>query len=74
MESAEGDWKGLVILAASTGLRLIDAARLTWGKVDGGVLRLRTQKRGVIFLRKRGLGFLALVEVSGWRMNTEVFE
>ncbi len=45
---AEGDWKGLIILAATTGLRLMDAARLKWRQLDlqAGLIRIKTSKTG----------------------------
>jgi len=48
LNPAEGDWKGLIILAATTGLRLMDAARLQWGNVDidEKVIRVTTAKTG----------------------------
>jgi len=48
IETAEGDWKGLVILAATSGLRLMDAARMKWAKLDlnTGLIRVKTAKRG----------------------------
>jgi integrase len=48
IETAEGDWRGLIILAATTGLRLMDAARLQWRNLDigGRVIRVTTAKTG----------------------------
>lgn len=48
VKTAIGDWKGLIILAASTGLRLMDAARLEWRSVDmdAAVIRITTAKTG----------------------------
>lgn len=48
IEAAEGDWKGLVILAATTGLRLMDAARLVYKDLDWQqqVIRVKTAKTG----------------------------
>lgn len=48
IEAAEGDWSGLIILAATTGLRLMDAARLTWRALDldARLIRTRTAKTG----------------------------
>lgn len=45
---AEGDWKGLIILAATTGLRLMDAARLQWRSLDldTKLIRIKTAKTG----------------------------
>lgn len=50
IEAAEGDWKGLVTLAATTGLRLMDAARLQWRALDldGKVIRTKTAKTGAL--------------------------
>lgn len=69
---AEGDWKGLVILAATTGLRLMDATRLRWRNLDldENVLRTKTAKTGlaltlpihptfVAWLRKQPRGIAA---------------
>ena len=43
---AKGDWQGLIILAASTGLRLMDAARLKWRDLDfdSALIRTKTSK------------------------------
>ena len=48
LRTAEGDWKGLVILAATTGLRLMDAARLSWRALNlaTGVITIKTAKTG----------------------------
>lgn len=48
VKTAEGDWKGLVILAATTGLRLMDAARLQWKSLDLSekLIRVKTSKTG----------------------------
>ena len=48
IETAEGDWKGLVILGATTGLRLMDATRLSWRDLDldAGLIRTKTAKTG----------------------------
>lgn len=48
IKAAEGDWKGLTILAATTGLRLMDAARLTWRNLDldAGLIRVKSAKTG----------------------------
>lgn len=50
INTAEGDWKGLIILAATTGLRLLDGARLTADKLDrvAGTIRLKSRKTGNI--------------------------
>jgi integrase len=46
LKCADGDWKGAILCAATTGLRLGDVARLTWAAIDkkGDLLRLQTQK------------------------------
>jgi integrase len=48
IEKAEGDWKGMVILSATTGLRLMDAARLKWINLDlkAKLIRVKTAKTG----------------------------
>jgi integrase len=48
LEAAEGEWKGLILLAVYTGQRLGDIAALTWRQVDlaAGVIRLTTGKTG----------------------------
>lgn len=48
LDAAEGDWHGLIVLAATTGLRLMDAARLTWRALDlqEGLVRVKTAKTG----------------------------
>lgn len=50
IEMAEGDWKGLVILAATTGLRLMDAVRLTYQNLDrmNELIRVKTEKTGTV--------------------------
>ena len=50
IDTAEGDWQGMVILAATTGLRLMDAARLQWRNVDlgTGLIRVKTAKTGAV--------------------------
>lgn len=44
--AGESEWRGLILLAATSGLRLGDAARLTWGNVDMNrkILIVLTQK------------------------------
>lgn len=46
MKVADAEWKGMIALGAHAGLRLSDAANLTWGDVDldGAVLTFRPQK------------------------------
>jgi integrase len=48
IDHTEGDWKGMVILAATTGLRLMDAARLQWSSLDlkAKLIRVKTAKTG----------------------------
>ena len=48
LDAAEGDWRGLVTLAATTGLRLMDGARLAWRALDldAGLIRVKTAKTG----------------------------
>jgi integrase len=48
LAAAEGDWRGAILCAVTTGLRLGDVASLTWGALDtkAGVLRVTTQKTG----------------------------
>ena len=48
VKTADNDWKGMVLLAATTGLRLMDAARLTWKIIHAGqsVIRVTTAKTG----------------------------
>ena len=65
VKTAEGDWRGLILFGFFTGLRLSDAANLTWDSIDldKGWLRLRTKKAGVyvtIPLHADLLGWLAL--------------
>lgn len=47
---AASDWRGAIILAATTGLRLGDVANLTWSSVDAkaGLLRVETGKTGIV--------------------------
>ena len=48
VEAAEGDWRGAILLGATSGLRLGDVANLCWESVDlaGGLLRIETRKTG----------------------------
>jgi integrase len=48
IEAAQGDWRGAVLLGATSGLRLGDVANLCWESVDmdGGLLRIETRKTG----------------------------
>ena len=47
---APGDWRGAVLLGASSGLRLGDVANLKWESVDTeeGLLRIQTGKTGAV--------------------------
>jgi len=51
IETAEGDWKGLIISAYYTGGRLSDLARLTWSNVD-----LSQNKKVIRFMQKKTKG------------------
>jgi len=46
----KSDWRGAILLAATTGLRLGDVANLTWGAIDqdAGLIRVETQKTEAI--------------------------
>jgi integrase len=46
IEAAEGDWKGFILLAVYTGLRLMDTVRLTWGNLnlEAGTLKTKLGK------------------------------
>jgi integrase len=48
--ASEEDWRGAVLLAATSGLRLRDVASLTWGAIDfeEGLLRTETEKTGAV--------------------------
>lgn len=48
IKNSEGDWQGMIILAATTGLRLMDAAKLRWSNLDlkAKLIRVRTAKTG----------------------------
>jgi len=51
IQSAPGDWKGFILLAAHTGLRLMDTASLTWGNLnlEAGTLKTKISKvKGVL--------------------------
>lgn len=51
LKAAKGtDWEGMIVLAASTGLRLGDAARISWGDLDlpAGLLTVETRKTGAV--------------------------
>jgi integrase len=81
VEAAHGDWRGAVLLGATSGLRLGDVANLSWESVDiaGGLLRLETRKTGKLVVlpmhpdfaawlseRPRGIGkALVFPELAG---------
>lgn len=48
LSAADEAWRGLILLAFTTGLRLGDCAHLTWGNIDlkSGTITLKTQKTG----------------------------
>ena len=49
IDTAEGEYKALIIIGARTGLRLGDACRLRWEDFGGdGVLRVKTSKTGAL--------------------------
>jgi len=50
IQHARGDWRGAIILAATTGLRLGDVVALKWGDIDRkkGFIRIQTQKTGMV--------------------------
>lgn len=45
--AAKGDWKGVILAAYFTGLRLRDVVELQWGAIEGEVLRVKTRKTGI---------------------------
>jgi integrase len=57
---SEGDWRGAIILGATSGLRLSDIANLRWQALDleTGLLRLRTQKTDTPVVVPLHVGFL----------------
>ena len=50
VSKAKDDWKGAIVLAATTGLRLGDVVSLKWGDLDRtkGFITLETQKTGEV--------------------------
>lgn len=46
VDSAEGNWKGLILAGYYTGARLLDLVRLTWGQVD-------LDERSITFVQKK---------------------
>jgi integrase len=63
---ADGDWKGIVILSATTGLRLMDAARLRWHdlKLDQNLVRTKTAKTGAVLTLPLHTSFIAWLDVQ----------
>jgi len=61
IDHAKGDWKGLLVLAATTGLRLMDASRVCWGNLnlDTKVLRIKTAKTGATLALPLHSSFIA---------------
>jgi integrase len=48
LSKVQGEWRGLILLGATTGLRLGDAASLKWGDIKKGFIKLTTQKTGQV--------------------------
>ena len=50
IDNAQGDWRGAIIWAVTSGLRLGDTIRLQWQSVDlaAGLLRIDTEKTGAV--------------------------
>jgi integrase len=85
VSSAEGDWRGAIILAATSGLRMGDIARLQWSSVDleAGVLRVTPRKTGTevvlpihpdfadwLFNKQRGIGKAPIFsQLAGMRVD-----
>jgi len=44
LEAADFEWQGMILFAFHTGIRLNDAAQLTWANLEGKILRFREQK------------------------------
>ena len=61
ISAADGEWKGLVILAATSGLRLMDGVRLRWGDInmEAKSLQVKTAKTGATLVLPLHSGFLA---------------
>jgi integrase len=59
IETAQGDWRGAVLLGATSGLRLSDVANLCWESVDlvAGLLNIETQKTGRLVVVPMHPGF-----------------
>lgn len=85
VDEASRDWKGMIILGATSGLRLTDIANLRWESVDleSGLLRVATGKTGAVVIlpihpdfaswlsgRPRGIGRAAVFpELAGKRTD-----
>jgi integrase len=69
LKHAEGDWKGLVLLAATTGLRLMDGARLQWRAVnlDTGIISVKPTKTEKA--RKKKLTLPMHAEFTAWLLQ-----
>ena len=79
IDTAEGEYKALIIIGARTGLRLGDACRLRWEDFGGdGVLRVKTSKTGALValpgaeLKRELLGIFN-AEAQGRRVRGEDF-
>jgi integrase len=61
---ADGDWKGAIILGATSGLRLSDIANLRWEALDleAGLLRLQTQKTDAVVVAPLHGNFLTWLD------------
>lgn len=59
LESADLEWKGMILLGACTGMRIGDAARLTWKEIDlqNKIIRYQPQKT----VQHRGLKPLEVI-------------
>ena len=57
---AEGDWRGAILLGATSGLRIGDIANLRWEalNLDAGLLRVQTQKTDAVVVVPLHAGFL----------------
>jgi integrase len=63
---ADGDWKGAILLGATSGLRLSDIANLKWEALDleAKLLRLQTRKTGAVVVVPLHDSFLAWLEAQ----------
>lgn len=64
--AGESEWRGLMLLAMITGLRLGDASKLTWGGIDldRKVLTIITQKTGAEIVIPYHKDFLEWLEIQ----------